>query len=160
MDDCKFHILETVRDSLSIAPARRAHFYADTTDINQCTLNIDRLLSCGYLREDIGSDILRITIPGELAYEQEKQHRADRDKYDVQLELLKQMVEAARAKADAAEANARAVDLEAQSAIRESRRANRIATASVILSAASWLFTTNDVHRFLFEVWQWFQSLL
>ena len=160
MDDLKFQILGIVRDALPITPARRAHFYADTPNINRYKLDIDRLIASGYLREDTGSDKLYITTPGDLAYEQEKSHRDAMKKYEWQLKALQEMTEAAQARADAAQANARAVDLEAQSAIRESRRANRIATVSVILSAASWLFTANDVHSFLSGVWQWFQNLL
>ena len=52
MDDLKFQILGIVRDALPIAPARRAHFYADTPNINRYKLDIDRLIASGYLRED------------------------------------------------------------------------------------------------------------
>lgn len=186
MDDLKFEILGTVRTALPINPARRSHFYADTPNINQYKIDIDRLISCGYLREDIGSDILRITTPGDLAYEQEKAHRDAMEKYEWQLRALQEMAEAARADARAAEGQAEAVKTQAKMAIkqaeavekqaeiaaqqaidaekdaafarRQSLCANRIAVCSVVLSLITWLFTKDDVFEFLSGLFQWLQN--
>lgn len=123
MDDLKFEILTVVRNALPINPARRSHFYADTPNINRYKMDIDRLISSGYLREDIGSDILRITTPGDLAYEQEKNHRADMQRLDLQIEALREMADAAKADARAAEAQARAAEAQARAAEAQAKAA-------------------------------------
>lgn len=187
MDDLKFEILAAVRTALPINPARRSHFYADTPNINQYKQSIDRLISCGFLRQPAGSDSLYITDAGDLAYEQEKKHRADMQRLDLQIEALREMADAAKADARAAEAQARAAEAQARAAEveaamaqkeaeraekqaidaekdakfarKQSLRSNRIATCSVVLSLITWLFTKDDVFEFLSGLFRWLQHL-
>ena len=158
MPDCEYEILCYIRKS-------HAPLWSDVLDAhdpqnraNEVHALLRSLLAVGLVEKTCPTDRpprcrVRLTGRGVVALLEETSVRAEniRDEQAEQQELEK----IAHAEAEMAAQQASAAE-EARFARKQSLRSNRLAACSVVLGLFSWLFTRDDVLRFL----SWLLQLL
>lgn len=81
MNNRKYRILQTVRNSLPTSPVKRTDYYKRNRQIIKNRLCINELIASKYISEDIGSMHLHLTSEGLAAIEAEEYNRRESVRY-------------------------------------------------------------------------------